>query len=691
MKPARAGLIKGLLLSFAFLIIVLVAAAALFIYFFPKKTIRDLVVSNLVETLDRKVELGELNYALGGVALKGVVLYNGKSEDDGIMVRADSVILRFSMADLLKKELNINRIFLENLDIYASFDKEGVSNIERLIRHIAEQEKSELTTRISNVHLNNGRLIARELPEDYRPLRGTWGINCIINLVDEEIIAITDCAINLPEKNGKVLPDIYINTGKGKFAITGTVKLEDASLLWVYEWGNQPLPFNRVTGIINDLKIDTEYVQGFVKASSTLTNSRKVAHADGFTKVGIFRETVLLSNVQGSVESSSFLINRLLLTHDGDPVDFNITNMEARYGDIYPMLHFVLPEKLYGGLAGNLSYEKDRFTGRMKLTNLGYDMNAKIFSDVNTEIAFRDNMFKKEDIPLKIYGFPAVASAASTDSSLKSVILNITSDSFDTAPFLKDQGDGKVDLGLPFNLRGRLAIKKATHREYTFGDCQINYSVLQNETLVVNGFSTDFMGGTVTGSGTIPLTASPAKISTILNFSDLKVQDFLSGSQNLSGRFYGIARGSAAVDFTLGGEIYKSITGSIEFTIDEGKVVNTGIQNALGVWLKELKYKLIDLEFNTIYGNFLITGDDYKINQFVFKSPNIRLIIKGTFDKKLVAKPIVLVLEFNRQFLEDMPNPIVRLRFDKYLKGDWYMIPFTIIGDMTDSKSLKRR
>ncbi len=691
MKPARAGLIKGVLVVFAASLVLLTSAAALFIYFFPKEMIRDLVISNLEDTLERKVELERLNYTFGGVALHGVTLYNGPSPSDGEMVKADSVTLRFSMRDLLQKELNIHRIFLENLDIIITFDSDGVSNIERLIRHIAQQEPADIATTISTIHINNGRLVARDLVDDYIPLRGTWAIDGIINLDKKDSIDISDCTIALPEKRGKVFPEISINTGTGRFAITGMVRLEDASLLWVYEWGKEPLPFDRVTGIIKDFRIDKEYVQGFVTASCTLANSPKVIHADGFTKVGIFRETVLLSSVEGKVETSSFLINRLLLTHQGNPVDFTITNMDALYQDIYPMLHFVLPEKLYGKLIGNLSYEKDLFTGRLKLMDLGYDSNSPVFSSVNTEIAFRNNMFKKEGIPLKIYGFPAVASIASTDTSLERVFLNITSDRFDTASFLKGQKGKGVDLGLPFNLQGRLEIKKATHGEYTFTDCQINYTVIKNDTLLLNGFSTDFMGGNVAGNGKIPLAGSPTKISTTLNFSNLKVQDFLANSKALADRFYGIARGRATVDFTLSDEIYKSITGSIEFNIDEGKVANTGIQSALGVWLKELKYKLMDLEFNTIYGNFNITGDEYKINQFVFKSPNIRLIIKGSFDKKLVAKPIILMLEFNRQFLEDMPTPIVRLRFDKYRKGDWYFIPFTIIGDMTDSKSLQRR
>jgi len=149
--------------------------------------------------------------------------------------------------------------------------------------------------------------------------------------------------------------------------------------------------------------------------------------------------------------------------------------------------------------------------------------------------------------------------------------------------------------------------------------------------------------------------------------------------------------GSAEASFRVAGgqELTKSLKGKMEFTIQNGKVANTGIQNGLGIWLSELKYKLKDLEFNTIHGNFNIAGNNYYINAFSFTAPDIRLNLEGYLNRNLEGD-MKMDLEFTKNFILDLPNPAF-LQLNKYKRGGWYSIPFQIKGkDITESKNITR-
>jgi hypothetical protein len=45
-------------------------------------------------------------------------------------------------------------------------------------------------------------------------------------------------------------------------------------------------------------------------------------------------------------------------------------------------------------------------------------------------------------------------------------------------------------------------------------------------------------------------------------------------------------------------------------------------------------------------------------------------------------------LEFNNHFIKDIPRPAVTV-LAEYLSGNWYTIPFTASGSLTDSKNIK--
>jgi hypothetical protein len=182
------------------------------------------------------------------------------------------------------------------------------------------------------------------------------------------------------------------------------------------------------------------------------------------------------------------------------------------------------------------------------------------------------------------------------------------------------------------------------------------------------------------GKGSIDYSRNYPYLELSSSFSDIKMQNIANLSDKFKNRFFGIAAGNAEIGIKLDKDedITKSLKGKIEFNVVKGKLVDTGIQNGLGIWLSGLKDKLKDLEFNKIY-----------INSFLFDGSDIRLKLDGFLTKKLEGD-IKINLEFNGDFIQDLPNPAL-IQLSKYKKGDWYHIPFHAKGDdITSGKNIKQ-
>ena len=190
----------------------------------------------------------------------------------------------------------------------------------------------------------------------------------------------------------------------------------------------------------------------------------------------------------------------------------------------------------------------------------------------------------------------------------------------------------------------------------------------------------------ITGSANIDLSASPL-VETKLSIDDLKVQNISSLYKQAEGRIFGNARARLDLSFRpTDKNPIDTITGSCEFAVTGGKVANTGVQNALGIWLDSLKYKLKDLEFNTISGSVAVDRGNVDIRSLIFNSPDIRIMVDGKILRRtdLSAK---LMLEFNSTFIQDIPNPAVALiQINGYKKGKWYTIPRQVKGNISEGK-----
>jgi len=703
-KPVKAKIIKNSIISLTVFVVIVGAASAAFLYLYPEEKVRDMVVNQIESSLKRRISIAGFHYGFRGIILKGITLYDGTDSSAPVLVKAAEASLGFSLYDLLQKKLNINDIYLQDLSLNIVFNEENKTNLQTLIEDLKQGEKKEssLSTKINTIRLSNALISVINPQKVYKPLAGTFRIDGTIDLSQKGIIAVNHCKITLPEDRGMVFPDIAVATEGGKVIISGDVGLEKTSLLWVYQWSSKPLPqpYHIANGDVKNLRIiitdknDVE-IEGNARASSTLLNSKNLVFADGFCRVSVKNRTVFLSNIKGKIDTSTFLLHSLLFTFDGSLKNFDARNIDAALNNVKPIIPG-FPNKLFGKVSGNLSYDSGIFNGNLSLSDVGYDPGRKLISGVNTDLVITGNTFKKQGIPVTIMGNPCTVSVASTETSMDRIFLNINGGDFrleepvESTPGESPAGTAapsSLGMKIPITVSGVINLNSIQRGKIIVNKPQVNYRITGNQ-IVLERFTANFMEGTVSGNGDIQLNGEFPQASFLFGFNALKIQNIATLSSSFQNRFFGNADGKGQVTFLIAPDILSTMNGNIEFSIDRGKIVNTGIQNGLGLLLAELKYKLKDLEFNKIYGNISFDRNNYIIRSFIFNSEDIRLKIQGPINDKLDTARLDINLEFTDHFIQDLPAVALGLRSNK--RGQWYILPFIVQGNITEGKNIKR-
>jgi hypothetical protein len=387
-KPIGIKIIKiclGVLLS---LVLLISASTAVVMYLFPEEKIREIVIREATQTLNRKVAIGGFSYGLRGIVLKDLSVYDGQTEKDPLLTRAGEVSLGFSLLDLLHKKLSIRRIYVKDLGLNVVFDKNNVPNLQRLIEEILRNRgrESSMSASIDMIKLSDARISIIEPRGYFKPLGGEYLISGNLDLSAKNALSIDDCTVRMPETRGIAHPVITIAAKDGEVSISGDVKLDRASLLWVYQWAGTPTPpqpYDVVTGDVTNLliRITKErnvIVEGNARASSTLINSRHIVHAEGFCRVNVDRQSVFISDLKGRIDSSSFLMQRLLFYFNGVLDQFEVKNASADIIHIRALLS-AIPDRLYGFVRGDLMYDRKMFTGNLALKMRDSIMRTSLF------------------------------------------------------------------------------------------------------------------------------------------------------------------------------------------------------------------------------------------------------------------------------------------------------------------------
>ncbi len=692
MKRKKA--LKIAVLILLLLTLALAGGVVLLYNFYPKDSVLTILTAQAEKELKRAIVIEDLDYSLRGIVLHKLSLHNGAEDCPGVLASADDAVVRFSLLKLIfKREFDINFVNIIGLNLNICY-KDGASNLENLIGDLSTEDSTSFAARLDRIKLSRARVSLQHPPLYLKPLEGEYLLDAIIDFTGEKSLTFSDATIVLPDKRGTISADLRVIFLKNDFEISGNVSLERCSLGWIYRWGTDlSLPYQDFSGKVTNLKISRKSVEGSPRGTSILPGNRPLM-VNGFCRVNIAGERVFISNTQGSVLSSSFLIEDFLFDFDGNVKKFTIKNIDARIEEIRPVLPF-LPEELNGTARGSLALIESGYNGTLQI-DAGYGQGDAVVKNLRTTLTIKDNLIQRTQVKALLYNQPFDIVISSTDGAFRSFQIDASGPAFTLPQASKkvpspQKSDTKKTMAyIPFDVSGTVSVGALTIDRFPFGRTSAVYS-LSRKRLSLGPVQSEFMGGEIRLKGSVDLVHSNTPVDCSIDFDRLRVQNLSRLSERFKDRIFGLANGNAEISFALSEniEFQKSLRGKMEFNIERGKLVDTGIQNGLGILLSDMKYKLKDLEFSKIYGNFTISGNEYQINSFLFSAPDIRLKLDGHMNTELEGD-LKIDLEFTRQFIQDLPNPVL-FQLSKYKRDRWYVIPFQSKGkDVSDSKNIVR-
>lgn len=697
MKKRIAKFLKIGIIIFISTAALLFSGAALIFYFYPEESVLNIILTKSEAALGRKVEIKSLRYSIRGVILQGVTISDIDETgitltDDKSLLKAEEALIRFSLFSLLRKDYTINTLYFKNLSIRWSFDNSGKSNIERLADVVKQKTSSsggeKTSFKINEIILTDCSLNLVNPPAIVKPLEGNYKVNSSIRLKQENKFNLSDTGIILPSGRGMLYTDIDIDF-KDKLKITGKVKLENFNLNWVYKFPKKTLklPFETVNGVVDNFELSLPVIKGHAKVTSTLSSSKSIINADGSCVVNIADNSVIIKDAKNKLNNSTSVLDDLFInTKAGEVKRFSVSNLNYTISDL-KQLESGIPSGLSGNLKGHLSFNGSKFNGKIHISDCSYKDRTEVLSGLNTEIELVNNVFKKESIPVKLFGSNFNISIAATDSNFKSIYVFIKGDKLDANNISLSSGKSSSDFSFPINISGKIQLGELIYDKFVFKNNHADFAA-SKKLIKLNRVDTSVLSGNLNGSGSIDLSGDYPTAHINARFNGMKITDLKFKDDNLNNRLFGFADGTVNLGFGFRENMTETLKGNATFSVTKGKVVNTGIQNGLIIFLAELRYKLKDLEFSKIYGNIDVDGKDLTINSFIFNSEDIRLAINGKINSDLTASNMSVKLEFNNHFIKDIPRPAIAF-YNEYLSGRWYTIPFLLNGNIADSKNIK--
>lgn len=704
--------LKFFIIPLVILVAVCVGSASALFYFYPKDKVLAIVTSTAEKTLKRKVTAGDIRYSLGGVRLSNVVILNSMDPADSALIKIGRLGLRFDLWSIITSRFEIKHLQIDDMDLVLSYD--GTKwNLEALLNDLKsdaaqkrkdrkqKKKSADTSSTLNTIGFDNASITLESSPAVIKPLVGKYRFNGIVDISSPDEVLVKKFLVELPERRGEIeSAAVKIFPLDADFAVTGDVQLNGASMNWLYRWGGLDfLPYSEVTGKINSLSVTSRGLSGNIIGTTRLKN-RAAVNLNGAFKAGFRPFSLTISDAAVTTGGSSVYL-KVLTVGRGTLPSFTAEKIDAQLEEIGPVIPF-FPPVLYGHVEGNVVSDRLVFTGKITAKDVGVDREKKLVSGFSGTFDVTKNSFRAENIPVRIMSNDAVISAAAPEDFMKDIAVNLKIAYLDLSPkSAAENGGKKTDSGtngetasapesvsipaLPLRLRGAVEIGQLRKNGYDLRNIETVYECAGKK-LSVPRYRFSMLDAQVTGSANVELSSSPL-VETKVSIDELKVQNISSIYKQFEGRIYGNAKARLSLSFRPAEKnAIDTVTGSCEFAVTGGKVANTGIQNALGIWLDSLKYKLKDLEFNTISGSVAVDRGNVDIKSLIFNSPDVRVMVDGEILKRteLSAK---LVLEFNSNFIQDIPNPAVALiQINGYKKGKWYTIPRQVKGNIPEGK-----
>ena len=122
-------LAKILLCILALIFLAIVALHFTLVYFAPSDSVKNKIINTIHEQMLADVKIDSISASIFDFHVKGITL----DVENQNIAHIDSAYVHFSLIKLLKGQLKINRITIENLDLVISKDKQGKFNFDPIL------------------------------------------------------------------------------------------------------------------------------------------------------------------------------------------------------------------------------------------------------------------------------------------------------------------------------------------------------------------------------------------------------------------------------------------------------------------------------------------------------------------------------------------------------------------------------
>ncbi len=635
-----------------------------------------MIVSKARTTLNRHIEAGKIDYSAGGIKIHSVKIHETDSAESEVMISIKSVSVRFSLLSLLKDDFQLKKIYFNDAEINIRYDN-GKYNLKSLIDDMKQNNSgdgaSKPDIKFSNCMVN---LISTE--NEYNPARGSYIFGGDLSF-DGDIIEADNFSVTLPESRGNIETDFIITKENDKSVISGNLNILKLRLDWLYEIEDiTGLPFIEANGKLSAFVLKDGIIEGKAEAKSQMSKGGFL-EADGKLKIIFSEKNITIEDAEASLNHSKAKVTYLNIITTGPQINFTAPSADLTLPDIFPYLDFI-PSGIDGYYKGAVSYRAHKLNLEGDLSNGSFLKTKNLITGVNTKISVKNNIFSHENISFTFRNKPASISIASLDESLENFAANISIPDAETDDF-SILGEALVQSKSSpstTTVKGTLSIGQIKFKKGVAERVTLKFSKSGNAFSVPSA-SFSLFDALFAGEFYISDLSGKGNGNFKMRFSNLKIQKLSELDDNFSDRAFGIAEGKAEGHFSLSAKKFSDeLNYHSEFTITNGKITNTGLQNNLGFLLDPLKHKLRDIEFNRIYGSFDAYGPKYSIRQIAFTSRDIKLSVAGDVNKDKSGN-INIKLEFNNDFIADIPN-IAYINLSKYKSGKWYLIPIRAKG-----------
>lgn len=694
-KRITKGTLKYFIAPFLLLILFIAASFITLILLFPRDKALDIVQSEAERIIGQKVSIERINYGIGGIYLKNVSIVDIANNQP--IVRCDSIRLSISLRALLSKTILISDISLNNPEITLSYT-ENKWNIESVLDKLLTKTTSvptapeKIQTKIKHIDISNCTINLQSTPNDLTPFTGKYIVSLTILEPTTLPLTIENVKISLPQNRGIISTKSFmIKENMNEVNVVGEFNLEEVTLPWLFNWLRSPeVTYKSVSGTLRNGFFSEKVVTGNFEGQVVLANNQACSTKAAFSSI-IENDHQDLKLTDMEITTGRSKINLAYLTLSPS-ISFSANSISSNNADLAVLVPD-FPRSILFGVNGSVFYSAKSYSADLVFTNVEFSEDGYSIKCEKLPVSTKNGTFSIDNLPISLNGFPSYLSAT-TGRSVNDISINLVVPKYEikskqSQNSSENNSNKQISApdftGLPYSIKGSILVKNFMYDDLPLNDISLIFATTPSG-ITIPRFSAQFYESSLSGNTTISLRKNNPSIDSNFNISNFKIQRISQINKEFTGRFYGVAqcRGHFIFNPFSSNPIEKSLQGKIDFSVTNGKIANTGLQNQLGIFLDALKYKLSDLEFNTIKGSIAVNNSNFLVQSIIFNAPDIRLSASGTISNNDMLET-KLTLEFNNTFIQDLPNPAL-LTLNKYKIGKWFTIHILTKGEISKGK-----